>query len=116
MNLFIPSIGNMITLTQDWEFNIEEEYRNAKFLQSVFPNQKIDGWAYPPKTFKFCFKAGSVLKIDRIYIRKGKAEYDSITFTLQHDSSGEIKKKPRFWVKLTDANTIVCDPGDSREK
>lgn len=120
MKMFIPTIGTIITLTKNWEFDIHEEYRNYACLQLLFPDQKIDqyGWrnGKPTPPRKFAFKKGSVLKVDRIYIRKGKAEYDSISFVLQHDSSGEISKKPRFWVKLADANTITCELGDLRKE
>ncbi len=56
-----------------------------------------------------CLKKDSVLKTDRIYIRKGQQTFDSITFTLE--SSPDFKKVgkkslARFWVKLKDANNI----------
>jgi hypothetical protein len=48
---------------------------------------------------------GTVLKVSRIFIRKGASNYDSVTFT------GEVKKfgvlrKVRFWVSLEDANNV----------
>lgn len=119
MKMFIPTIGTVFTLTKNWEFDIYEEYRNYACLQLLFPNQKIGkygkyGTPTPPR--KFAFKKGSVLKVDRIYIRKSKAEYDSVSFVLQHDASGEISKKPRFWVKLADVNTITYELGDLRKE
>jgi hypothetical protein len=67
--------------------------------------------------------AGTVLKVDRIYIRKGKKEYSSITFYAEglgettvlkaspwvrlHDTK---KKKLRFWAKLQDCNMIKFMP------
>ena len=58
--------------------------------------------------------AGTVLKVDRIYIRKGSAEYSSITFFVSESPMPELssKKGPkrRFWVKLQDANNIEFEP------
>ena len=60
--------------------------------------------------------AGSILKVDRIYIRKGAKDFSSITFYVR--GLGEItrtenwtnrkttRKSLRFWAKLADCNTI----------
>jgi hypothetical protein len=51
----------------------------------------------------YTLPAGTVLKVDRIYIRKGKgmSDYSSVTF---YATIG--KKKYRFWSKLADVNNI----------
>jgi hypothetical protein len=41
--------------------------------------------------------------VDRIYIRKGAADYSSITFRIH----GDPFDKKRFWAKLADVNNIV---------
>lgn len=66
--------------------------------------------------------AGSVLKVDRLYVKKGQGAFDSVTFYLKgHARPGYIwmsvtgrkykmpKKPVRFWVKLHDANKIVME-------
>jgi len=109
MQLFIPTIGTVLTLDKNWEFDLHEEYRNEAFWKLIFPNVPFAStWQNPQRVKKFCLKKGSSVRVDRIYIRKNKEEYDSITFVLTHDASGEIKKRPRFWVKLTDANQMFC--------
>ena len=68
--------------------------------------------------------AGTLLKIDRIYIRKGGSDYSSITFyaknlestviIVQKWSGDHTKKKKaslRFWAKLLDCNQIVFEDG-----
>ncbi len=50
--------------------------------------------------------AGSVLSIDRIYIRKGSSDWSSLTFFLKDHPTMTFKKKPRFWVNLPDCNDI----------
>lgn len=61
------------------------------------------------------FPAGTLLKVDRIYIRKGAKDYSSVTFHAKNIEivNGEFviskKKKPksfRFWAKLHDCNNI----------
>jgi hypothetical protein len=47
--------------------------------------------------------AGSELIIDRVYIRKGQAEYSSVSFYVDKMFKG---CKPRFWAKLEDVNYI----------
>ena len=44
---------------------------------------------------------GTVLTVDRIYIRKGLPSYDSITFWAKLP---DAKKKVRFWAKIIDIN------------
>ncbi len=61
------------------------------------------------------FPYGTILKIDRVYIRKGAKDFSSITFHAKNIEcvDGEFilskKKKPksyRFWAKLSDCNNI----------
>ena len=66
--------------------------------------------------------AGTVLSIDRIYIRKGSSDFSSVTFYAKN--LGEVsfkqrwstkvtkKKSLRFWVKLNDCNTIQFEKTD----
>lgn len=49
---------------------------------------------------------GSVLSIDRIYIRKGGSDWSSLTFFLKEHPSMSFKKKPRFWASLPECNKI----------
>lgn len=65
--------------------------------------------------------AGTILKVDRIYIRKGLKDFSSITFFAEGLGEVEVmrgynwskkKKKQkslRFWVKLSDCNKIEIE-------
>lgn len=103
MKLNIPEIGDELILTKPWNFRLYVEYRNLKALKSqmfgINPYEYTTDYltSLPPKT---------ILKIDRIYIRKGNSDYSSITFWAKHPA---IKNKQRFWVKLEDANNIEFD-------
>lgn len=167
MQLYIPELGDMIRLTEDWSFNLYRESRNDSlwqaekcsqreitpdqtrvleleklikgitsrltyetvknsysyynqrvqvyasqedkdnhhpFQQELYALQRRDSWA-PVTLLK-----GTVLKIDRIYIRKGAEEYSSITFYVWSKpgpvAANASKKKSRFWAKLADCNNI----------
>jgi len=47
-------------------------------------------------------KAGTILEVDRIYIRKGAEDFSSVTFKIRGN------KVLRFWAKLQDVNNIQC--------
>ena len=62
--------------------------------------------------------AGTELKVDRIYIRKGASDYSSITFyvtnlgkvfvnPVHNPKNKKNKSSLRFWAKLSDCNNIV---------
>jgi hypothetical protein len=184
MNLYVPEIGDHITLTQDWFFVLYPESRNqdlGEFFghyikghniwieRSALPSMRIADYEvkYPnesqlrgilynsrdalykqaeqdcPEYVKYwedykiwsnqadligkdrldvTLPAGTVLSIDRIYIRKGASDFSSITFYAK--GLGEIQKQPstwdrnpkpkkkkalRFWAKLEDCNRINFD-------
>lgn len=61
--------------------------------------------------------AGTVLAVDRIYIRKGNGDYSSLTFYVKSTSLEALQPstlkargfkggRKRFWAKLADVNTI----------
>lgn len=167
MQLYIPELGDMIRLTEDWSFNLYHESRNdslwreercsqreiepdqtrVKELEELlkgirsrltfedvknaysYYNQRIQVYAsqedkdnhvpfqrelsalqqrqtWAPVTLL----KDTVLKIDRIYIRKGAEEYSSITFYVWSKpgpvAANASKKKSRFWAKLADCNNI----------
>ena len=75
---------------------------------------------YGTPTISVTLPAGTILKIDRIYIRKGSSDFSSITFYAK--GLGEVmvssnrwtvnslkttkRKAQRFWAKLADCNQI----------
>jgi hypothetical protein len=54
----------------------------------------------------FQLPTDTILKVDRIYIKKGSPEYNSITFYIETTECPELKKKKglRFWAKIADVN------------
>ncbi len=119
--LYIPTIGDVLTLAEDWTFTLHAESRNMDLhhLLSDPPrhsNGAIDYHNYVREPIPVTLPAGSVLKMDRIYIRKGVSDYGSVTFWLTDCPNkawapkkvgGTAVGRLRFWVKLHDANTMV---------
>lgn len=70
---------------------------------------------------EYTLPAGSILTLDRIYIRKGVSDFSSLSFNLNRKSvnpdfsmfAKNIHTQPgrcRFWAKLEDVNKIeFCD-------
>lgn len=106
-----------------WEDHVEELYNQCTEMMKSKVKTKFGGWDQETDKFYWEERAkfeeahraeyqehvfmtipkDAVLKVDRIYIRKGKGDYSSITFYTQFP--GE-KKKVRFWAKLEDCNKI----------
>lgn len=119
MKLYIPELSDKIKLTVDWKFNLVAEDRNIKFAQAYFDKAyevdydwndrdgEVSYWYNNTpgtsnrkhKVLAVTLHAGSVLSVDRIYIRKGAKEYSSLSFRY-------IDGYGRFWAKLSDVNNI----------
>lgn len=128
MNLFVPRIGTIITLVAPWQFDLYNEERNATLMTHLGDTRATKSrWALYDDTdiAAQVLPVGTRLKIDRIYIRKGKdlELFNSMTFTLPDvrvdqpmfdwggKPTGKTRKSVvRFWVKLDDANRIEFNP------
>ncbi len=120
MMLFIPDVGDQIKLDADWQFKLQCEHRNISLLDAFeIPEDQRDyanRWGNAqPKFFDMMLPAGTVLKIDRVYIRKGLQDYSSITFLVVSSpfraaatkkNGGTSNKSARFWVKLAETRNI----------
>lgn len=84
-----------------------ERIKFKKELNDLWHTNRLE-WIPEENLEPTCLPKGTKLKVDRIYIRKGKgmSDYSSLTFYAQ--LPGE-KKKIRFFAHLTDVNTIECN-------
>jgi len=135
----IPTIGTRITLTEDWTFTLYGEHRNVKFWLKIHGTPKgvdeEDAYLYDlyerdddgditkvgnEMEEETTLPAGSVLRVDRLYIKKNQGDYDSVTFFCESipDSDYTRERLPfmskkvskvvgRFWVKLDEVNKIM---------
>jgi hypothetical protein len=122
MKFYIPELGDQIKLLEDWTFDLYLERRNQTLLKKLgwmpahrydayidpISGKEIDPWARDPVTHDrlnvnpkttHILPEGTILKIDRIYIRAGQEDFSSITFRIP-------LQKIRFWAKLKDVNQI----------
>lgn len=136
MNLWIPDTGDQLRLTEDWEFPLFQERRNDTMVTRVDPTIPPTGYNRSEQSIGCCLPAGTVLQINRVYIRCGKQKaWSSITFSVKFhpgdkerpkyvkqyvryatgdathvDPTPQKLKGGRFWAKLANVNEIVCEP------
>lgn len=125
--LFIPRFGTLLELSEAWTFQLHYEGRNQALIEAMgftFEYSYRNNISPPPETVTL--PTGTVLKVDRVYIRRdfdGKAsDYDSLTFQIvscpaekKLCKNGSFGRKTRFWAKLEDCNNIVAIIDDTRK-
>lgn len=116
--LMIPRLRDELTLAEPWTFALHDEYRNDDLRVALkhktpyahlrtFDDAKFQATLAAEKGPRDAtLPAGTVLSVDRIFIRNGARDYDSVTFRFRKHPDMP-KLKARFWVKLDDANKIV---------
>jgi hypothetical protein len=115
MKMCIPSIGDKIRLITDWQLPCFDEKRNRVFIRTFRPDVVLPPPSYEDarQSVVITLPAGTVLRVDRIYIRKGKSEWDSVTFVVAEHPTVKAKGfqgAGRFWAKLVDVNDIEFEP------
>lgn len=119
MRVFIPELGTVLTLAEDWTFKLINEQRNASLAKVTgtenpdyyFPwgtkENPIDEGSWnsrrriPIDPGSYTFPAGTSLEVDRIYVRKGNEEFSSVTFKTRVKG-----RQIRFFAKLDDINRM----------
>ncbi len=108
MKMFVPSIGTKLVLTKDWTFDLWSEYRNDSLHRALGLDFK-SRYSYPLTSQVVNLSAGTLLTVDRIYIRKNLDGFDSMTFNMPDPEKVYGKGRKRFWAKLTDVHTMEFD-------
>lgn len=124
MKLYIPQLGDRLRLIADWTFDLYNDSRNSSLMHLNNDMRPLD-WYLALTAEPVTIPAGAVLKIDRIYIRKGNEDYSSVSFFWEgmkvppgmypgrYSRQGDLEKYPgrpvRFWAKLDDVNKIEFD-------
>jgi hypothetical protein len=135
VGLFVPDINTKLRLVLPRQFHIHSESRNEKFLQWIFQDPAFRSYrSYRGDKnlgpWSVTMNPGSILIVDRVYIRQGKGfeDFSSLTFRIQKGSTitykGDImtaKGNHRFWAKLRDVNKLMVEvdlnslPGQEKE-
>lgn len=152
--LLFPTIGSQVRLTADWQFRLFAEHRNAALFRAMrlfktapdanrysyynthLYDVDVRATHAGPGHKLVALPAQTVLQIDRIYIRKGNEDYDSLTFFIvdspnryllawrKHNGKTTFGGGVRFWAKLEDFNGVaegewladpvpfVCEPAN----
>jgi len=120
MRLFVPPLKTKLRLSSPWSFDLHHEHRNEKLFaalgltyvdwrewQRQYRERTGERWTNtrpPPEQVRL--PRGTVLVVDRICIRNGAEDFDSITFRIAECPKAKFKGKPRFWAKLADCNRM----------
>lgn len=114
--LAIPAIRSKIRICEPWTFNLIDEYRNHRFWEKILPGvPHEERWSYNRgKNSKLVtLEPGTILTIDRIYIKKSSPNFNSISFfvetcpNLERSGSKKGKTHGRFWARLSEVNKII---------
>jgi len=116
MPVLIPDIGTKMVLAEDWQLILYDESRNGVTLEiteAVPSNRNWNDRHNDPKNTNITFPKGTILSVDRIYIRKGAADFSSLTFfadkktkIIRDGKEYTSPKALRFWAKLKDVNNM----------
>lgn len=112
MHLYIPNIGEAVTLSADWTFRLFNEYRCQPFDDCPSPAEQVDNPTYSVSLVKHCtLPVGTVLVVDRVYLRQGLDEFASLSFRIVSTPAPWVaKRRKRFWAKLADVNQMQIVP------
>lgn len=112
ITLQVPALGSEILVHRDWTFDLHFEERNITLMDHFgipWPStgSGYNQWCWfkqghPPH--KVTLPAGTRMRVERIYIRKGGRDFDSLTFAVT-EINGSKPKRLRFWTKLDDVNS-----------
>lgn len=127
MKMYIPHLRDRVVLTADWTFKLYDEGRNYSLIDDQwrerarkFGTEQYDAmyerysageitWYQFTHRGKYSelhtWPIGTILSIDRIFIKNAMSEYDSVTFRLVDKK----RKGIRFWAKLDDVNEMLFD-------
>jgi hypothetical protein len=104
--IWIPSLGDKLILKSDWTFALHCEQRNKSLMKYFeMPVTGFSCMVGEPKIVTL--PKGTILKVDRIFIRQGAEGYNSVTFRWS-------ASKCRFWVKLYDVNKMEAAKYEER--
>lgn len=120
MRVFIPTIGDHIQLLEDWTFFLKHESRNFGLAQALEAKATSGQWAplEGPFPATVTIPKGTILKVDRVYIRGHFRSYDSVTFRvmdgpdkrlLSRNRGGTAYDCVRFFASLSDVNTMEVE-------
>jgi hypothetical protein len=125
MNLWIPDVGDQLRLVEDWFFPLFRERRNDGMITRVDPTFRPIGYRSSGESIGCCLPAGTVLQVDRVYIRSGaQRAWNSLTFYVKYHPGD--KERPKYkkqsyvnydpWIREEDHRLTNIDPTPQKLK
>ena len=121
LDLLRPVIGDLPTVpvTPYIDHVYNEDLWFLEYVEYTEPQRRYDP-RYVSSAPQFTLPAGSIVAVDRIYVRQKAADFDSVTFKLLSTTHPALmpyrRQEPfaksgrkiiaRFWAKLDDVNTM----------
>ncbi|AHC30548.1 hypothetical protein CC53_gp131 [Rhizobium phage vB_RleS_L338C] len=101
-------------------------YEEVTHQRKVFPSAEVQNRFYELRNERYglwnnrsipaTLPRGTILRVDRIYIRKGNEDYSSLSFYITETAHAALqpvktkkgfkKGRKRFWAKLAEVNTL----------
>lgn len=113
MKFNIPSIGDRIILTEDWNLTILNEAKNVELLYILTGKKYSYKWyGDKMKSIPITIGKDSLLEVSRIYIRHAKKEFDSVSFKIRKLGNPDVKLKKKsvlvatFWASLGELKNL----------
>jgi hypothetical protein len=108
---YVPHLGTRVRLANEWTFSLFCEHRNSSLWEVVSNEKMTCELIRNQKVIKVTLPEGCILSVDRLYVRRGAKDFDSVTFRTIKGSCGNQKKleKNRFWAKLADVRNMIVE-------
>nr|WP_229649411.1 hypothetical protein [Vibrio splendidus]MCC4880695.1 hypothetical protein [Vibrio splendidus] len=108
----MPMIGDEVSLGKNTTFTVIQEYRNREFLKNY---AAASGTECDIHFNPIALPKNTVLKVDRIYLRKGAEDFDSVTFIMK--SHPKFKNlKGRFFVSMELLQGLAFEHVNAKDK
>lgn len=134
--LYIPTVGAKFVLEKEWTFTLHREHRNFDLIEVACSDWDVKAPVLEDRRHIFSkgegaedirvtIPPGTCLTLDRLYIRHGLQDFDSLTFILTDCPDAILKPKKlggqrtgriRFWAKLEEANGMEYVLADDNVK
>lgn len=113
MRVFVPRVGTILRLSQEWSFEVFADRRNsAAALALGRTEESIRHIRGDTSLGRLILPANTVVVVDRVYVRQAinstarPSEYDSITFRVRAGGIPELSARKRFFARIEDVNMM----------
>ena len=109
--MFIPALNTKLQVTKDWDISLFCDQRNRTLwdlASGMTEMARIPLIHRKGQMAVVRIPEGSILTVDRVYIRKDQEGYNSVTLRGWVEVRGTTHRV-RFWVMLADFNKLEAE-------